>query len=371
MRPGSIRRNFCNAIHALHPVLTPLARRFQWHNPHGRAPGAFRILEMSEEFARRSGIRLHEDAAARGEYVAEFDDAICVSTCGGVVLTRGNGIAEELTEFPWGWWFHPAMTRPWMPRVRAFERDVVFLITPEAGGNFYHWMIDCLPRLALLERHGFDLSKMIIVTTPLSHPYESESLRTIGIEAQNVMPLRDHTALRVPRAIVPALVHDVAHFAPWKREFLQRHFIDSRALRPDCRKLFVGRGDATTRRLRNEAELFAFLKNHGFTEAKTSGLTLREQAALFSSAEVIVAVHGAALTNLVFCREGTLVCEIQSEASPQEFYARISETCALRYHRIAAQPVRQVAKPHHANKVDLVLSPEGLKNIAALLESNP
>ncbi len=42
------------------------------------------------------------------------------------------------------------------------------------------------------------------------------------------------------------------------------------------------------------------------------GLSITEQANIFYHADVVVAVHGAALANLAFCRPGTKIFEILS-----------------------------------------------------------
>jgi len=73
------------------------------------------------------------------------------------------------------------------------------------------------------------------------------------------------------------------------------------------RRLFVARDDTPRRRLENEAELFALLADFGFERVGPERLKLAEQAALFASAEVVVGVKGAALTNILFCQPGTKV----------------------------------------------------------------
>lgn len=53
---------------------------------------------------------------------------------------------------------------------------------------------------------------------------------------------------------------------------------------------------------------------------KLEGLPLAEQIAIFSSAEMIVAQHGAALSNLLWARPGTAVVEIMPDTMPQEIH---------------------------------------------------
>ena len=50
--------------------------------------------------------------------------------------------------------------------------------------------------------------------------------------------------------------------------------------------------------------------SRGFEEVVPSAMSLRDQASAFHAADWVVGVHGAALTNLAFCRAGTKVVEI-------------------------------------------------------------
>jgi hypothetical protein len=74
-----------------------------------------------------------------------------------------------------------------------------------------------------------------------------------------------------------------------------------------ARKLYVGRGDATTRRIVDESALVRHLARRGFHEVRCGAMTLEEQIATFEAADEIVGIAGAALTNLVFCAPGTRV----------------------------------------------------------------
>ncbi|MBD1921548.1 glycosyltransferase family 61 protein [Microcoleus sp. FACHB-831] len=50
-----------------------------------------------------------------------------------------------------------------------------------------------------------------------------------------------------------------------------------------------------------------FLKKFGFEQVTLESLSVSDQAALFSSAQVVIAPHGAGLSNVVFCNRGTKV----------------------------------------------------------------
>ena len=69
---------------------------------------------------------------------------------------------------------------------------------------------------------------------------------------------------------------------------------------------------------------------------KLEGMKLVDQVALFSAADVIIAQHGAALSNLVWARPGTAVVEIMPRTMPQAiqdvgFFSHLAACRQLRH----------------------------------------
>jgi len=64
----------------------------------------------------------------------------------------------------------------------------------------------------------------------------------------------------------------------------------------------------------NEDELFEAVAPFGFERVVPGELSVTDQIAAFSSARVIVAAHGAGLTNMIFTPPGAAIVEITSTA---------------------------------------------------------
>ena len=73
------------------------------------------------------------------------------------------------------------------------------------------------------------------------------------------------------------------------------------------------------------------LQNRGYDSVDCGKLSVQEQAEIFGSAEVVVGAHGAALTNLVFCRPGTRVVELFSPAYVNPCYRDLCVAANLRH----------------------------------------
>src|ERR1051326_6550998 len=77
---------------------------------------------------------------------------------GGSVVTSDNKLLADLSPEVWGIANHPLFSQFVLPARRKLTGRTAIAVTPEAPGNYYHWLIDLLPRVALLQlaSHQFD-----------------------------------------------------------------------------------------------------------------------------------------------------------------------------------------------------------------------
>jgi hypothetical protein len=85
------------------------------------------------------------------------------------------------------------------------------------------------------------------------------------------------------------------------------------------------------RRFANADDVRRVAAAAGVVPVQPEGRTLAQQAALFAGAELVVAAHGAALTNLAFCAPGTQVIEIFSPAYVNPCYWALAAQAGLRH----------------------------------------
>ena len=85
-------------------------------------------------------------------------------------------------------------------------------------------------------------------------------------------------------------------------------------------KFFIDRKDKTTRKILNNDEVINVFKEKGFKVLYLEDYSIEEQAHLFHNAKVIAGIHGAGLTNLIFCKEGTKVIELQNHVNVTTYF---------------------------------------------------
>ena len=110
-------------------------------------------------------------------------------------------------------------------------------------------------------------------------------------------------------------------------------------------KIYISRQNSSYRNLINEGDVIDKLKKLNFKIVDLNNLEIFQQIEIFSNAEVVVSPTGSALTNILFCNEGTKVFEISPKYSfsyEDRFkyrYQSISQNLKLKYKRIDAESV--------------------------------
>lgn len=201
--------------------------------------------------------------------------------------------------------------------------------------NYYHWWMDTLARVWQIEASPYANSPLVV--TWVTKDFQRESLDLLGVRAEEMTAPAQRFdylifASGLTHGAAEAISGDVARFAAWCRKRLRlSHVIPER-------KLFLSREPAKYRHIVNEADLVAALPT-GFERVVTESMSVRDQAVLFSEAAVVVAPHGAGLTNLLFARPGALVVELVPSEDPPATYEHLATLLGHRYRRVLCEQV--------------------------------
>jgi hypothetical protein len=192
--------------------------------------------------------------------------------------------------------------------------------------TFSHWLLDALPRLALLEEFPADTG--ILVPARLAG-YQKESLCLLGLlERVRHTPER-HLEVESYYFSSPTTV--ISCYNPYGVAFLRSAFLpkaDANYSGP--RRFFIQR-KAKTRGIQNDAEVTAYFRELGWAIINTEELTLAQEIKLFSQAEAIAGVLGSGFTNCVWSPPGCAVITFVADSWLDGWVEWIAEICRLRY----------------------------------------
>ena len=244
-----------------------------------------------------------------------------------------------------------------------------------AMGNYYHWLIDSLPRLYLVREAGLLAEIDYFLVYDKDCPFVRESLLALGIRPEQLLDVRTHRHLRATRLLATSPVRGGGRHSPfWVSQFLRRSYLppplSSHRFAP---RVFISRRDASMRRLLNEAEAEAVLHELGFETYVLSELSLLEKADLFSGAEALVGTVGAGMANLMFATPGTPLLELHPATFVEPESADTAYRVGLPYQWLACPPSAAGSTSYYAARhLDLYVDPAALRTaVGRLLRGVP
>lgn len=244
-----------------------------------------------------------------------------------------------------------------LPHPRRVPGSVAYLSNPGVQ-NFGHWLLFVFPLVQHYREYlGCDPDWYYVGTPAESWHYES--LATLGIDPERV--LTDAvTGDRTLAAIVDLPIPPPTSFLDFSTTMLRRPRNDSKA----GRRIYISRRLRPTRPFLNEEACLEVLEGHGFESVCTETLSLREETELFADAEVVVAVHGAGLTNLLFCHPGCVVVELFPHDYPSPWFVEVSAVRGITYANLRGLPTNKAGlRPRHYH---LLVDPGRLNEVVGV-----
>jgi tetratricopeptide (TPR) repeat protein/capsular polysaccharide biosynthesis protein len=218
-----------------------------------------------------------------------------------------------------------------IPSALELEGTVAFL-SVQFGLVYYHWMIDILPRVALLQQQGLYKKIDYFVVNRYQTAYEKETFKMFGISQNKIIESTQFPHITASHFIIPSRMRDSATLPPWAIESLRQFILSDSSYHFSCSdRLYISRTQAKKRKMINEEAIIDLLKQYEFRIVYFEKMSVREQANCIATAEVVIAPHGSGLTNLIFCQPGTKVIEILSPSWLNSCYWMLSQTCQLDY----------------------------------------
>lgn len=229
-----------------------------------------------------------------------------------------------------------------------------------SASNYYHWMIESLPRLLMVQNKfpGF----VLIVPEP-SPEYITATIALLNFT--NLYPLNRHaaTVLQVENLVLPELVYyeekeenvltqdkkltgiemeqllAASTFNSKHGELIvtvQKKLLLSYYDKPavPLNRIYISRSQQKSRRLLNEPELIPCLTKHGFEIKYFEEMKFLEQMDLLFNTAVFISVHGSNMVNILFMQKGSIVIELMNENYLNDAYYLLSSTLQLPYYAV-------------------------------------
>lgn len=223
-------------------------------------------------------------------------------------------------------------------RTRLYPADggCPILVGTSGHSSFYHWTLETAGAILIHRSLAADAGPFVVAAP--TQEWQAGLSRWLGIDAPFIEVEPDEMVV-FDAAILTNMAGGAYGFAPHPvvLDTFARH---GDLLPPGAADalVYLSRADVPgRRRMRNEAEVCRLLLDHGFSIHSTGSMSVQDQAALVRSARVIVAPHGAALTNLIYARDGVggpAVVELFQEGYLGRSFLKIAQAKGLAYRAV-------------------------------------
>jgi len=193
--------------------------------------------------------------------------------------------------------------------------------------NYFHFLKDVLPRIRMANDYGVPKDIPVVVGRKLAAQKFFQSAFPDGtIDGRRVIFQGD--------AFVAA--KEVVFARPSSDSIDDLDYVADLLGAPTAphgsRRIFVTRAKPRGRYIVNLHELLPILERYGVEVVDTDRLTVAEQVRLFSSAELVVGIHGAGLVNMIFRRNASCaILEIFPPREPSTWFPRLAKRLEFGY----------------------------------------
>ena len=196
-----------------------------------------------------------------------------------------------------------------MPEPDLYPHDGCIVIGNNA--NYYHWIVEALPRLKLVKESEIPGDLPLLVDKNVQH-WQIDLLERFGICQSRLRRVDFSRPLKVRNLVVPSLLStaSVAHpdAVNFVRKTLLREFQDATPKRG--KRLYLTRASVPGRAMLNAKEIEQKFRHAGFQIVDPSSLNIQAQIELFHDAEFIAGPAGAGLTNTIFAPVGAKLLQL-------------------------------------------------------------
>lgn len=172
--------------------------------------------------------------------------------------------------------------------------------------NYFHWVVDMLPRLYALEKVGGSVE---LVLPPDIPRFAEDLIDGLVGDRFPIFRCPPGCAVRYDAVRLSPFTTIGAHglLRPEIVQWMRDRLVPDAPAPEDRRRLLLRRAGANMRDIGNEPALLAALEPFGVEPVRQEELSVREQVSLLASAELLIGPCGAGFTNMLWARDAAVV----------------------------------------------------------------
>lgn len=223
--------------------------------------------------------------------------------------------------------------------------------------NYFHWLIEALPRLLLIK--DVDPNCYLLAPAPVPE-FLAKTAALLGFS--KLLPIDRNQLVKASRVLLPEATHLHGHQDPLLMQQVRMQLIKALGY-PETtphRRIYVSRSRQRMRKLVNEEALDSVLAHYSFEKVFFEELSFEEQVQTALEASIMMGVHGANLTNMLFMQPSTTVIELMNEDHANLVYFRMASYLHITYYNV---PCRIADAEENTNNANILIDLNILNNL--------
>lgn len=189
------------------------------------------------------------------------------------------------------------------------KRGKYLWVVNEWSHNYFHWFTDAISKYYLMkEKEG--IVRLLIPISYIKFNYVPGTLRLLNIPYEFI----EEKKTRVTELLFPEIRADLANYFPGVLNKIREDIMASvqpvSSTESASDRIYISRKMAGKRRVTNEDEIAPVLKKFGFEIVCLESLEFEKQVRLMANARILLGMHGAGLTNMLFMPKRQKIIEI-------------------------------------------------------------
>jgi capsular polysaccharide biosynthesis protein len=231
-------------------------------------------------------------------------------------------------------------------KVKKINGDCI-VITHSWYDNYYHWMIEIVPRLflmkdelsnktliihkTLLKFHIDVLSKFNfkeIVFIDDNELAKCENISFTSFPNYYTNQFLDMASKRIKLIELNVNYLLMREMSQW---LLNNNSLLNKSTGFLNKKIYISRKKAFKRRIINELELEKMLVANGFVKVFLEDISFEQQVDLLNNSGIVIGCHGAGLANIIFMQPNTFVIDLINEHLHEFCYYTLASVANVNY----------------------------------------
>jgi hypothetical protein len=248
---------------------------------------------------------------------------------------------------------------------KSFGRALI--ICDNFSNGYFHWFGDALPRLYAIQEHNIPFDTLLLPGYCKSEAYIRPSL--IPFSIPSIYQLEEGERLQAQQLITLSAIAPTGNYRPHIMQGIRKIYRSYFKLqdKDTTSKIYISRAKAARRKINNEQELIPIFKKHGYEIVFMEALSFENQVRIVGNAKIVISLHGAGLTNILFMAPGTKVVEIRFPGDQHNnCYFSLADALDLEYYYLIGEESATKIDPHTDN---ITVDPFKLESLLNELES--